>query len=161
MKGNTLKFVLFISLLLNISMIISAGYTYYQHRKMGYAPPFVCDFQKGSRFIFDKLALKPEQISVFREKALPFRAKIVQKRHEILQKRSALLELMRAEKPDKPAIDASIVDINRMQEDMQRMVITHMLDMKAMLDKDQQKRLFDLIEETMCANMEMPLPVIR
>lgn len=161
MKGNMLKFVLFISLLLNISMIISAGYTYYQHRQMGYTPPFVCDFQKGNRYIFDKLGLKPEQISVFREKALPFRTKIIQKRHDILQKRSALLELMRAEKPDKPAINAAIIDINRMQGDMQRMVITHMLEMKAMLNKDQQKRFFDLIEKTMGANMEMPMPVIR
>jgi Spy/CpxP family protein refolding chaperone len=161
MKGSTLKFVLFISLLLNISMIISAGYTYYQHRQMGYAPCFVYDFQKGNRFIFNKLDLRPEQMSVFREKALPFRTKIIEKKHDILQKRSALLELMRAEKPDKPAIDAAIVDINRMQEDMQRMVISHMLEMKAMLNKDQQKRFFDLIEKTMGATMDMPMPMIH
>ena len=161
MKSSTLKFVLFISLLLNISMIISAGYTYYQHRQMGYAPCFLYDSQKGNRFIFDKLDLRPEQMSIFREKALPFRSKIMEKRHEILQKRSALLELMRAENPDKPVIDASIVDINRMQGDMQRMVISHMLEMKAMLNKDQQKRFFDLIEKTMGANMGMPMPVIR
>ena len=161
MKGSTLKFILVISLILNLSVFISAGIVYYRHHTGNYAPPFVCDFQKGNRFIFDKLDLRPEQMSVFREKAFPFRTKIVQKRHEIFQKRSALLELMRAGKPDKQAIDEAIVDINRMQGDMQRMVISHMLEMKAMLNKDQQKRFFDLIEKTMGANMEMPMPMIR
>jgi hypothetical protein len=161
MKGSTLKFMLVISLILNLSVFISAGIVYYRHHTGNYAPPFVCDFQKGNRFIFDKLDLKPEQMSIFRDKALPFRTKIMEKRHDILQKRSALLELMRAEKSDKPAIDAAIIDINRMQGDMQRMVISHMLEMKVMLNKDQQKRFFDLIEETMGANMEMPMPGIR
>jgi hypothetical protein len=161
MKGSTLKFILVISLILNISVFISAGIAYYRHHTGNYAPPFVCDFQKGNRFIIDKLDLKPEQMSIFRDKALPFRTKIMEKRHEILQERSALLELMRAERPDKPAVDAAIVDINRMQGDMQRMVITHMLEMKAMLNKDQQKRFFDLIEKTMGANMDMPMPMIR
>ncbi len=161
MKGNTLKFILVISLILNLSVFISAGIVYYRHHTGNYAPPFVCDFQKGNRFIFDKLDLKPEQMSIFRDKALPFRTKIIEKRHEILQKRSALLELMRAEMPDKPAIDAAIIDINRMQGDMQRMVISHMLEMKAMLNKDQQKRFFHLIEKTMGSNIDMPMPMIR
>jgi hypothetical protein len=161
MKGSTLKFILVLSLILNLSVFISAGIVYYRHHTGNYAPPFVCDFQTGNRFIFDKLDLRPEQMSIFREKALPFRTKIIEKRHDILQKRSALLTLMRADIPDNPAIDAAIIDINRMQGDMQRMVITHMLEMKAMLNKDQQKRFFDLIEETMGANMEMPMPVIR
>jgi hypothetical protein len=161
MKGSTLKFILGISLILNLSVFISAGIVYYRHHTDNYAPPFVCDFQKGNRFIFNKLNLRPEQMSVFREKALPFRTKIIEKRHEILQKRSALLEIMRAEMPDQPAIDAAIIDINRMQGDMQRMVITHMLEMKAMLNKDQQKRFFDLIEKTMDTNIDMPMPMIR
>jgi uncharacterized membrane protein len=161
MKGSTLKFILVISLILNLSVFVTAGIVYYRHHTGNYAPPLMCDFQKENRFICDKLDLKSEQMSIFREKALPFRTKIMEKRHEILQKRSALLELMRAEMPDKPAIDAAIVDINRMQGEMQRMVITHMLEMKAMLNKDQQKRFFDLIEETMGTNMEMPISVIR
>jgi len=161
MKGSTLKFILVISLILNISVFISAGIAYYRHHTGNYAPCFVSDFQAGNRFIFGKLDLRPEQMSIFREKALPFRTKIIEKRHDILQKRSALLALMRADIPDNPAIDAAIIDINRMQGDMQRMVITHMLEMKAMLNKDQKKRFFDLIEETMGSSEDMPMPGLR
>jgi len=60
-----------------------------------------------------------------------------------------MLNLMRADIPDKEAIDTAISDISRMQEEMQRVVATHILEEKATLDKDQQKKFLDLIENAM------------
>ncbi len=84
-----------------------------------------------------------------REKAIPFRAEIDRKREEIAQKRKLLLDLIRQENPDKRAIDGVISEINKIQEEMQRMIAAHILEEKALLDKGQQKKFLDLIEDAM------------
>ena len=71
------------------------------------------------------------------------------RRKEIAEKRLVMLNLMRADIPDRMAIDTIISDISRMQEDMQRVVAMHILEEKATLDKDQQKKFLDLIENAM------------
>jgi Spy/CpxP family protein refolding chaperone len=156
MKGNTLKFILIISLVLNISFIGSYGYSYYRAHQRQPEPTFTCDFQKGNMYPFQELSLNKEQLKAFREKAFPFHAAINQKRHEIVQKRSALFALIRSEKTDSKAIEVAISEINKQQEDMQKIIINHMLDMKTMLGKDQQKRFLDLIEKNMTDPIDMP-----
>jgi Spy/CpxP family protein refolding chaperone len=156
MKGNTLKFILIISLVLNISFIGSYGYSIYREHQPQPEPGFTCDFQKGNMYPFQELSLNKEQLKAFREKAFPFHAAIYQKRHEIVQKRSALFALIRSEKPDSKAIDMSISEINKLQEDMQKIIVGHLLEMKAMLEKDQQKKFLDLIEKNMTDPIGMP-----
>lgn len=155
MKVSTLKFVLVISLILNISVFISAGYTYYRQHRQLHNPAFACDFQKGSGYPFEKLGLSPKQLKAFKEKASPFHAAVTRKRHEIFQKRSSLLTLMREEKPDKQATDMAIDEINLMQKDLQKMIISNMLELKAMLDRDRQKKFMDAIEQSMAGKMDM------
>ena len=47
-------------------------------------------------------------------------------------------------------------EINQAQEEMQRAVVAHMLEFKSMLDKDQQKKFFDLIEKVMTGKKGLP-----
>jgi Spy/CpxP family protein refolding chaperone len=156
MRCNTLKFILIISLVLNISFIGSYGYSVYREHQPQPEPGFSCDFRKGNIYPFQDLSLNTEQLKAFREKALPFHAAINEKRHEIVQKRSALFALIRSEKPDSKAIDVSISEINKLQEDMQKIIVGHMLEMKAMLGKDQQKKFLNLIEKNMTDSAGMP-----
>ncbi|HQG30827.1 MAG TPA: periplasmic heavy metal sensor [Deltaproteobacteria bacterium] len=156
MKANTLKFILVVSLVLNISVFISAGYTYYRQHQIQHTPSFPCELHKGNGYPFEKLGLNPEQLKAFKEKAYPFHADVAQKRHEIFQKRAELMALIRSENPDKQAIDAKIGEISRMQEGMQKVIVAHMLEVKSVLNGDQQKKLFDLIEETMAGRMDLP-----
>jgi Spy/CpxP family protein refolding chaperone len=148
MKGKILKFILVISLLLNASVLISAGYAHYKQSRYQSFPPG-CEFHKDGGHLFEQLALKPDQLKGFQEKALPFHAAMLKKKEEIDRRRSALVGLMRAGNPDRKEIDVAITQINRMQEELQRMVAAHMLELKVMLDKDQQKKFFDLIEGAM------------
>ena len=60
--------------------------------------------------------------------------------------RGSLLTLMRADNPDGKAIEATIASINKAQEEMQKTVVSHMLEFKSMLDKDQQKKFMDMID---------------
>jgi len=147
MRNSILKFALGASLILNISILVTAGYMYYKQSDY-WVSPFGAKMKKD-RFLFEELSLRPEQLKSMKEKAKGFRAEIDRRRKEIAEKRVALLNLMREDITDKKAIDMAISDISRMQEDMQRLVASHILEEKGTLDKDQQKKFIDLIETAM------------
>ena len=147
MRNSTLKFALAASLILNISVIAAAGYMYFRQSDY-WVSPFGAKMKKN-RFLFEELSLSPDQLKTMKERAIDFRAEIDRRRKEIAGKRLLMLNLMRADVPDRRAIDTAISDISRMQEDMQRVVAMHILDEKETLDKDQQKKFLDLIENAM------------
>ncbi len=144
MKNSILKFALTASLILNISVLVTAGYMYYKQSDY-WVSPFGVKMKKD-RFLFEELSLRPEQLKRMKERAIDFRAEIDRRRKEITGKRMEMLNLMRADIPDGRAIDITISDISRMQEEMQRVVAMHILEEKAALDKDRQKKFLDLIE---------------
>lgn len=147
MKNSILKFALTASLILNISILATAGYVYYKQSDYWVSP---CGVKmKKDRFLFEELSLRPEQLKTMKERAIDFRAEIDRRRKEIAEKRLVMLNLMRADISDKKAIDSVISDISGKQEEMQRVVAMHILEGKATLDKDQQKKFLDLIEDAM------------
>jgi Spy/CpxP family protein refolding chaperone len=156
MKNNLLKFALAASLILNLSVFATAGYRYYMQSQY-WVSPFGKVMGKN-RFLFEELSLKPDQMAAMKNKAVPFRAEIDRRRQAIDAKRKELIELMRQQNPNKKAIDDAIKEISGKQEEMQRMIAGHMLEIKASLDVDQQRKFFDLIERTMVGNGQMPCP---
>lgn len=147
MKNSTLKFLLLISLILNISFLGTAGYQYYK-KSTYWTSPFGYRMQKG-HFLFEELSLKPDQMKAMRESATKFRAVIDEKRRAIASKRKELIVRMRQDNPDRKALAAVVSEISGIQEEMQRMIALHMLDVKAGLDREQQKKFLDLIETAM------------
>ena len=108
--------------------------------------------------LFEALSLKPEQRKLFEQKAPLFHEALDKKREKVDRLRKSLFDLMRADHPDSKAIEATIAEINGVQEDMQKMVVAHMLEFKSMLDKDQQKKFFDLIQGAMTRRQEIQCP---
>ena len=159
MKNSTLKFLLLASVILNLSFIGTAGYQYYKQATY-WTSPFGYKVQKG-HFLFEELSLQPEQLREMRESSTKFRRIIDGRREEIAAKRKELIALLRQDTPDKKAIAAEVSLISGRQEEMQRMIAMHMLDMKAGLDKEQQKRLFDLIENAMTEGRQTECPPIQ
>jgi len=147
MRTSILKFALAASLILNISILATAGYMYYKQSDY-WVSPFGVKMKKG-RFLFEELSLRPEQLKTMKERAVNFRTEIDRRRKEIAEKRVQMLNLMRADIPDKKTIDTVISDISGKQEEMQRVVAIHILEEKATLDKAQQKKFLDLIENAM------------
>ena len=165
MKDNLLKYILILSLLLNFSLLGAAGYTYYQKTRHqtspfgfgvpGRVPVGSCSIQPH---LFESLSLRPEQQKLFEQKAPLFHAALDKKREKVDRLRGSLFDLMRADYPDNKAIEATIAEMKRIQEEMQKMVVAHMLEFKSMLDKDQQKKFFDLIQGTMMRRQEIQCP---
>jgi Spy/CpxP family protein refolding chaperone len=156
MKNSLLKFALAVSLVLNLTVIATVGYRYYAQSRM-WVSPFGKVMEKD-RFLFEELSLKPEQMAAMKKEAMLFRAEIDKRRLEIDAKRKELVALMRSQSPDKKAIDGTIKEISGKQEEMQRMIVGHMLEIKASLDADQQRKLFDLIERNMVGIGPMACP---
>jgi Spy/CpxP family protein refolding chaperone len=156
MKNSTLKFLLIASLILNISFLGAAGYQYYK-KSTYWTSPFGYKIQKG-HFLFEELYLKPDQMKTMRETATKFRTVVDEKRRSVASKRKELITLMRQDGPDRNAITAIVSEISGMQEEMQRMIAMHMLDMKAGLDTEQQKKFLDLIENAMAEGRQMGCP---
>jgi len=156
MKSNLLKFILVVSLALNMSILGTAGYLYY--KQSGYwTIPFGKKINK--EFLFKELSLRPEQLKEMRSRAIPFRAEIDEKRNEITQKRKELISLMRMDNPDAKNINAVISEINGMQGEMQRKIAVHILEEKALFDKVQQKKFLDLIENAMTQGRQIGCPL--
>jgi Spy/CpxP family protein refolding chaperone len=158
-NSGVLKFVLIASLVLNFTILATAGYFYYRQTSY-WVSPFGVKMPKD-RFLFDELSLRPGQRKAMREKAIPFRAEIDRRRQEIVKKRKALFTLMREENPDRKAIGAVIAGISGMQEEMQRRIAGHMLEEKALLDKDQQQKFLDLIESRMTQGVHAGCPPVE
>ena len=156
MKNSTLKFLLLISLILNISFLGAAGYQY--HKKSSYwTSPFGYKVQKG-HFLFEELSLRPDQMKTMKETSTKFRAVIDERREAVASKRKELITLMRQDNPDRNAIAAVISQINKTQEEMQQMIAMHMLDMKSGLDNEQQKKFLDLIDNAMTGGRQLGCP---
>ena len=166
MRDNILKYILIISLVLNFSFLSAVGYTHYKQTRYRMPAPFAGVPGKPAPFgpgmpgrtpmgyavpgcLFEELALKPEQLKLFQQKAGSFHAALDQKRLEVDRLRTSLFGLMRADNPDQKAIDATIAEINKTQQEMQKTVVAHMLEFKSMLDKDQQKKFLDMVEGAM------------
>jgi Spy/CpxP family protein refolding chaperone len=151
-----LKFALAASLVLNLSFLSAAGFTYYKQSRT-WTSPFGTKMEKG-RFLFEELSLKPDQLKAMRENTMPFRAEIDKRRMGIGDKRNALIALLREDKPDQKKVNEAIAEISGMQGEMQRKIAAHMLEVKASLNKDQQQKFFDLIENTMAQTGQVGCP---
>ena len=147
MRPNWLRFFLLISLALNFSFLFTVGYMHFKQEQY-WTTPFGGKIEKN-KFLFEGLSLQPEQRQKMKQRALSFRGQVDGKRKVIAEKRKKLFALLRADQSDTPAIDAAIKDLSSMQEDLQKTIVFHILGTKDLLDKEQQNRLFDLIENTM------------
>ncbi|MGE5301319.1 MAG: Spy/CpxP family protein refolding chaperone [Acidobacteriota bacterium] len=154
-----MKFLLLISLILNISFLGAAGFQYYK-KTTYWTSPFGYKMKKD-HFLFEELSLRPDQMKTMRETATKFRTVIYEKRQAVATKRKELITLMRQDNPDKNAIAAVVSEISGMQEEMQRMIAMHMLNMKAGLDKEQQKKFLDLIDNAMTEGRQMGCPPVQ
>lgn len=156
MKNNLLKFALAASLILNLTVFATAGYRSYAQSHV-WVSPFGRVMEKD-RFLFEELSLQPEQMAAMKKEAMLFRAEIDRRRQEIDAKRKELVALMRYPRPDTKAINATIREISGKQEEMQRMIAGHMLEIKASLGPGQQQKFLDLIELNMAGSGQMTCP---
>jgi Spy/CpxP family protein refolding chaperone len=156
MTNSTIKYLLLISVALNLTVLVSVGYRSYQ-RHTSWSSPFGQRMPRD-RFLFEELGLQPGQVEAMKKRAIPFRAELDRQRAAIGTKKKGLISLLRRENPDLPTIRSLIAEINAMQEAMQQQVALHILEIKGLLDKPQQQRFLDLIANAMSHGSQTGCP---
>ena len=147
MKGNLSRFILYVSIALNISMLSAAGYFFYRHQRHRLSP--FADMPKAERLIFEKIQLRPDQISALKAKSSAFCAEMSKKGQEIVRLRKMLFFNLAMDNPDKKGTETVIADINKIQGELQTSVANHILEEKSILDDEQQMKFFDLLEKSL------------
>jgi len=168
MKGNIIKYLLIVSLLMNVSFLGAAVYTRYSHPRYrampliypGGASDKAAPFSHGSQgnCLFEELSLRPDQIKVFQNKATGFHKALDAKRQQVVRLRGSLVTILREDNPNRETIGRTIAEINGVQRDMQEMVVSHMLEFKSMLNSEQQKKFISLIQSAMKERRESVCP---
>jgi Spy/CpxP family protein refolding chaperone len=146
MRTRFVKIALAVSLAFNLSFLVAAGVFYHQKSEY-WVSPFGAKVPRD-RFMFEELSLRADQIKIMRGSATLFHEQIDRKRQEIAEKRKDLIRLLRADAPDTASIHTVLAQISQIQEELERMVTTHILQQKAVLDRQQQGKFLDLIQNT-------------
>jgi len=116
---------------------------------------FARDGQRHQRMmqagtLVTKLSLTAEQRAAIEAINVEFQLKREEMRRRHRELRAELVELLRESPPDRERIDRNVEEISRLQAEMQRLAVDHLLDVSTELDDRQRERLFELIDEAMC-----------
>lgn len=140
MKNSTLKFLLLLSVLLNIIILVSVLYFYYAHNYYKSIP-----LRRYALFA-KELSLTPQQERLFEVKEKTFFTDIDGLRQQIFKKRIELLNLMKSDHPDTKKINQVISEISNTQSLIQQKVVNHLIDVKSILNKQQQEKFFKILD---------------
>lgn len=89
----------------------------------------------------DQLKLTPQQVEQIQKLRTAFQTKAIDLRADLQKLRLELREQMRAERPSKRTIDATIDKIVAKEGDLEKLRVGHRLDVRALLT-DEQKQIF-------------------
>lgn len=142
MKTKSLKLILLVSVVFNLTIIAAAGYFYFRDSLCR-----IADRPDRSAALAEKLGLSPEQQASMQEADARFRKEAGVKRAGLLKQREHLLSLIKAEATDKAAIGAALADIKALQGEIEAAVVEHMLAEKSMLTPQQREKYLKLLEK--------------
>ncbi len=153
MKSKWLIVVLVLSLAINAGVVASMGYHYYVNASTPSAAP--CPIAPGDSHLYQSLGLSEVQMSKMEPVAQKFHSHLAKLGAAMEGKRELLLDLI-AKDGDPASIENLRKEIASIQDEIQREVITHITELKKILDPDQQQRFFDLMRQSM-ARAQNPL----
>jgi Spy/CpxP family protein refolding chaperone len=141
MKTKTLKLILLVSVVFNITIIAAAGFFYFRDSW--------CAVEKRGRGadLAQKLDLTKEQEASMKEADARFRKDAREMRAGLLKRREALLGLIREGSPDRASIESELREMNALQGQIEAAAVEHMLEEKALLTPEQREKYLKLLEK--------------
>ena len=108
--------------------------------------PQPCSLESLSSY----LSLSPGQ----QRQLAPVFAELAQKRTEILERRDKaakhLVAVSSSENPDRQQVDAALAAVDVEQARLRSLAAHHLLHLKRVLNEEQEKKLFDLVNRRLC-----------
>ena len=153
MKSKLLTVVLVLSLAINAGVLASMGYHYYVNASTPSSAP--CPMSPGDSHLYQSLGLSKAQLAKMDPIAQKFHARLAELGAAMEGKRELLVDLL-AKDGDSARIEDLRREMAGVQNEIQKEVITHISELKKILDPNQQQRFFDLMRQSM-ARTQNPL----
>ena len=150
-------FVLILSLAINAAAFATAGYNYYRSTSPAqYAPSH--KIPTDHQHLYQTLGLSTSQLEGMDSLAEMFHARLERIVDNMREKRVLLVDLLRQENIDAEKVEALRKDLADIQDGIQRGVITHIEEIKKILNREQQERFFNLLRISMESESNHWLP---
>jgi protein CpxP len=146
MRSKWLTVILFLSLAVNAGVLATMGYHYYRNTSL--IPSAPCPLSPGDSHLYQSLGLSNAQLAKMEPLAQKFHGRLSELGAAMEGKRGLLVDLL-AKDGDPASIENLRREMAGTQDEIQREVITHIMESKKILDPNQQQRFFDLMRQSM------------
>ena len=146
MRSKGMTVLLLLSLAINVAVLATIGYHYYQNTCL--VPSAPCPISPGDTHLYQSLGLSAVQLSKMEPLAQKFHARLGELAALMEQKKETLIALLQKD-GDATRIETLRKEMAGIQDEIQREVITHIMESKKVLDQNQQQRFFDLMRHSM------------
>jgi Spy/CpxP family protein refolding chaperone len=146
MRSKWLIIILFLSLAINAGVLVSMGYHYYVNASTPSSAP--CPMSPGDSHLYQSLGLSKSQLAKIDPIAQKFHARLAELETLAEKKKEVLTDLLQKD-GDPASIENLRKEMAGIQDEVQREVITHITELKKILDPNQQQRFFDLMRQSM------------
>jgi len=147
MRTKWWRLILIFSLAFNAAVLGVCGYHYYRYTCV--APSAYCPLSPGDRHFYQGLGLSDSQLERMEPLARTFHAKLDKLSRETERKRALLMDLLSREEANSGKIESLRKDMAGTQDQIQREVITHLLDVREILNPEQKDHFFTLLRRSM------------
>ena len=146
MRSKWLIIVLFLSLAVNAGVLATMGYHYYLSASSKTMAP--CPVSPGDSHLYQSLGLSSAQLSKMEPLAQKFHGRLAELGVAMEGKKELFVDLL-AKGGDPSGIENLRKEMAGIQDDIQKEVISHIIETKKILDPNQQQRFFDLMRQNM------------
>jgi Spy/CpxP family protein refolding chaperone len=146
MRSKWLILILILSLAINAGVLVSMGYNYYVSASTPSTAP--CPMSPGDSHLYQSLGLSNVQLSKMEPLAQKFHARLAELGVLMEEKKETLTDLLQKD-TDPASIENLRKEMAGIQDEIQKEVITHIIESKKILDPIQQQRFFDLMRQSM------------
>jgi len=146
MRSKWLILILILSLAINLAVLATVGYHYY--RNVSTAPSAPCPMSPGDSHLYQSLGLSNVQLAKMEPLAQSFHGRLAELGARMEEKKETLTNLLQKDS-DPVKIENLRKEMAGIQDEIQKEVITHIMESKRILNPNQQQRFFDLMRQSM------------
>jgi Spy/CpxP family protein refolding chaperone len=161
MKTKLLFSFLILSLSINIAVISTVGYHYYRNfcmtpaircplnqeiHRMTPAMPF--PINQGNHHLYQSLGLSDSQLAKMAPLSKKFHTRLTALKSQVMVKRDLLIRLLGSDEIDHSRIEETRKEIAAIQDEIQREVVVHITQTKEILNPEQKKRFFEMLQDS-------------
>jgi hypothetical protein len=147
MKNRWMGLLLILSLTINMGVIVVVGYNSYHHSPQA-LPATDLETEKSHHF-FHVLGLSKSQTTEMESMAALFHNQLKKLYSTMEIKKDLLIKLLSQKGVTLSQAEQIQKQITMIQENIQLVVISHLLDIKTILNDNQQKHFFELLQTSM------------